>query len=278
MDKPQQAQRVSAVREYLAAIGQPISRNQGYEVLARALGLKSKHVLAAESGKAPAAENAEKHLGFVTLDGDAVRVLAVGAPPLSAAALSAMGWEVDCVIPLNMNEWSHDVEALNDHVSEVLTGSPVALQDIGYAHVKLPCKSRYPAGYSALRVTGYIPDPEEHFDEIAEKAETKAYADLAVLSRKLADEDTVWLSTDNQDYQPANIVSDMGALGALYMYAGTKGEPNIAGVVERWGAQAACELHKSDAEIVPLQVSELKYAERVDDKTFKINSCYLRFE
>ena len=39
-----------AVREYLAAIGHPISSTQSYEVLARAQGLRNKHVLASQKG------------------------------------------------------------------------------------------------------------------------------------------------------------------------------------------------------------------------------------
>ena len=43
---------VKAVREYLAAIEQPISHVQGYEVVARARGLKNKHVLCAQTAAA----------------------------------------------------------------------------------------------------------------------------------------------------------------------------------------------------------------------------------
>jgi hypothetical protein len=43
---------VQAVRSYLEAIGQPIGQVQGYEVVARARGLKSKHVLCAQGASA----------------------------------------------------------------------------------------------------------------------------------------------------------------------------------------------------------------------------------
>lgn len=43
---------VQAVRSYLEAIGQPIGQVQGFEVVARARGLKSKHVLCAQGASA----------------------------------------------------------------------------------------------------------------------------------------------------------------------------------------------------------------------------------
>ena len=47
MDKLEKSKRVGNIISYLHAVGFPISQSQAYEVLAKALGLKSKHVLAA---------------------------------------------------------------------------------------------------------------------------------------------------------------------------------------------------------------------------------------
>ncbi|MDO8415269.1 MAG: hypothetical protein Q7S87_03540 [Agitococcus sp.] len=46
MQVVEKTNRVAAIRHYLAGIHHPISQTQAHEVLARALGLKSKHVLA----------------------------------------------------------------------------------------------------------------------------------------------------------------------------------------------------------------------------------------
>jgi hypothetical protein len=60
MESINQKNRVRAIRQYLAGIAQPITQTQAHELLARALGLKSKHVLAQQTSpslnNAPAGE------------------------------------------------------------------------------------------------------------------------------------------------------------------------------------------------------------------------------
>lgn len=147
MDKIQQAKRISAIREYLAGIGHPIGTVQGQEVLARALGLKNKHLLGclAATAAGPAASAAPASSA-------AVPVRALCDKPLTHAELRDLGWRVDVIvgIPLDM---LGDTEAINDEVSQSITGSVVGLEDIGFVHTP---EVSYGPGYAAFRVTARV--------------------------------------------------------------------------------------------------------------------------
>lgn len=80
----------------------------------------------------------------------------------SGKELQALGWKVDCVVPVGM-DWFEDIEYMNDQVSEMLTGSIGGLVGIGY--------EAYPHFYDkdnfALRVTAQVSD--EHVQELLEE-------------------------------------------------------------------------------------------------------------
>lgn len=160
MDKITQKNRVASVREYLAGIGHPVGQTQAYEILARALGHKNKHVLASSVEDATVApnESASKE--------SAHRVFMPGDKPLSVQEMRAMGWQFDVVIPVPLDLVpGSELEATNDYASSFITGDMCALEDIQYAHV---VESPYPDGFLAFNVRGHVSSPADFFDEEAE--------------------------------------------------------------------------------------------------------------
>lgn len=111
---------VKAVRQYLKGIGHEISSSQGYEVVARAQGLKNKHVLAAATPKAPAEIKA--------LFADCRTGLAEVSVLLRMQ--KAYGY-ISALVQIPMDDViGGDLEWLNDNISEQVTGSYVGLQDM----------------------------------------------------------------------------------------------------------------------------------------------------
>lgn len=165
--------RVNQIREYLASVNSPISQVQAYEVLARALGYKNKHVLAASEHRGPGEESPSSGLvsgpsslpTVWTKDDLDVPVRALGSAPYSVVELDRQRWQVSAVIavPLDLE----DVEQFNDYVSMTLVGNEVALEDIWYDHVP---EIVYAKGFAAYHVRGRVSKPEEFFGEEMEKA------------------------------------------------------------------------------------------------------------
>lgn len=186
MNKIQQAKRISAIREYLAGIGHPIGTVQGQEVLARALGLKNKHLLGCL-----AATTAAPALSGV------VPVRALSDKPLTHAELRDLGWRVDVIvgIPLDM---LGDTEAINDEVSQSITGSVVGLEDIGFAHV---AEVSYGQGYAAFRVTARV--SSELAGEAGEAGDVPS-GSVAANADKAALLPTITRAADPKDYAQAS--------------------------------------------------------------------------
>lgn len=158
MDTMEKAQRLDQIQAYLAGIGQPISRIQAHEVMARAHGFRNKHTFAASRRKA---ENAASGVtNHVYCDSVRVEVMAQTSAPLTVAQMQARAWRFDVVVPVHLDLFG-DVEALNNHVSEFITGEACALEDIGYSHVP---QVTYSKSWVAMRVTGYVSRPEDFFD------------------------------------------------------------------------------------------------------------------
>jgi hypothetical protein len=145
MSNKENKQSADNVRSYLKGIGHEISASQSYEVVARAQGLKNKHVLAGSTGATSTRKgSATAH------SAPGLKVFEIDERPFSVREMAERGYDVDVVVPVNMEIIQNDgIEELNDLVSELITGSICGLQDIGfkvYPHF-------YGPDHVAMRVT-----------------------------------------------------------------------------------------------------------------------------
>lgn len=207
--------RANAVREYLAAIGHPISTVQSYEVVARACGFKHRHAMAG------VATRAEGVPAYVHLEGKSIPVMPVEGPALSADAMRKLDWVFDHVVAIPLSVYGAGIEAANDWVSERLTGSEVALEDITYSHMP---EVNYGKDMVAFRVTGLVSSPEELLDE----DEPQFYRNLQELLSQLNDGVAVEILAGSS-FKPFNgrlALRNQLALEDLRAYAVSQGANN----------------------------------------------------
>lgn len=148
MSNKENKQYADNVRSYLKGIGHEISASQSYEVVARALGLKNKHVLAGATG----GTSTEK-VASSTRSVSGLKVFQIDERPFSVREMAERGYDIDVVVPVAMGIIQNDgMDGLNDEVSELITGSICGLQDIAY--------KVYPHFYGddhvAMRVTAQV--------------------------------------------------------------------------------------------------------------------------
>lgn len=135
----QQARRLAA---YLERIGRKVTLAQALDGLAASQGHRNWHVLSAALKQADGASTLVA--GRADDETGCVLVLADSAPPLTEAQLRAItndtDFYVDVAVPVNIWEIANqgDIDWLNDHVSERITGSIVGLEDIHYARYQPP--------------------------------------------------------------------------------------------------------------------------------------------
>jgi hypothetical protein len=181
MNKIDSKKRVQAIRDYLDAVGSPVSSVQGYELLARALGFKNKHVLQASMDEATSPTVLETLTpATIDIEGTLVRILGLGDGHFPVAKMQEMDWEFDVVVPFPLDRME-DIEAKNSFASERITGNDCALQDIGYYHIP---EINFGEGYVAIRVTGYVTAPEDFFD-VESDSDIKFYEDLGGLLQRI---------------------------------------------------------------------------------------------
>lgn len=225
MEKFEQSARAEAIRTYLEGVGCSISSVQAHEVLARALGHKNKHVLAAkttDSGKRKAAACVKQStLGNtpakLTLGEDVVEVMPLDAKPMSTERMEELDWTFDLVIPVPLS-LAGDVDALNEYGSRFITGNDVALEDISYEHV---CEVAYGTGFVAYRVSAVVSSPEEHFG-----VDDGFYKSLGLLSGNLQPGRTVALTREGTTVVCTMNFVDAELLGVFDRYVDTQGENN----------------------------------------------------
>lgn len=172
MKKHDSKKRVANVRAYLASIGHDISPTQGYEVVARALGLKNKHVLAAQATESEPATPQPTVPASPVETAASPLVFARDRAPLSLREMAECNFQVDVVVPVDMGLLhGGDIEELNDTVSERITGSELGLTDLTF--------EVFPHQYStqevALRVRAFVDkDALDIADEVWEMLERTA--------------------------------------------------------------------------------------------------------
>ena len=266
MNKIQQRERVAAMRDYLAAIGHPISSNQGYELLARSLLLKSRHVLAAikdeDGGQMPRS---------IRLGGVEVPILAPNAPPLSVQQMRALNWEIDHIVAAAYTPGQGgDLDAFNDEMSLKLTGNECALEDIAYQTVPASAVA-YPAGFVAVRVTGYVSSPEDFFADEKTSSEQAHYRGLEALYDEIVNNAlcTLTVSRENQTLSGCLSRVDVALMAKLREYANTQGVNNedINTVKDLTAA-----VFTDGSREVPLKVEDLKYAEASSENYWSLSS------
>lgn len=279
MEKVEKSARVSAIRSYLKGIGLEVTNVQAHEVLACALGLKNKHVLAAKGRKKKGA-SAETKLVMgetgmtVALGAATVVVLPVGGHPLCPRRLEELDWNVDVIIPVPLAHMG-DIEVLNNYASWCTTGSEVALEGISYEHVP---QVTYERGYVAQRVTGHISTPEDHFD-VSSESEDRFYQNLGTFSSLLQPGSQVRLERNGQEQLCRVGFVDSALLALFDQYVSSQGENNeevnqvgdkVAAILQPLGLPAA--------EPICLQLSELKYTYLVSSHSFQLcalNATYI---
>lgn len=270
MNRNEQTARVKAVRAYLEGIGMPISSVQAYEVLARSLGLKSKHVLASLADTPAATQPTEASAGApksIVIDGQTVPVMALTDEPYTVARMRELDWKFDVIVPFALDQLD-GTDAMNDYASQRITGSDYALESIGYNHVP---EVNYGKGWVAYRVTGHVSSPEDIFEEEADDQEAQFYRDLLEMADRIKVDALVTIV--DQGFARAEVIwrvsADAKAL--LREYARTQGanneQVNVYGqepVFESRGREGASKLL-----IKPVRLMDLKYARKVADKTFE---------
>lgn len=286
MKKSEQAARVKAMCEYLAGIGHPVSNVQGYEILARALGFKNKHVLAGSTtDSAPSLETqlppatSAAVPAFVEIDGDKVPVRAADAPPLSYAEMVALDWTFDVVIAVPLDVLEGNIEKLNDFASKSITGNECALESLVYTHVP---SVNYGQGMVAYQVCAYVSTPEEVFEEAQAASDAVFYGELLELSEEIERGARVVLrSADNPTDVREGVVSAVVLLAEvagtapadLFLeYARSCGANNDA--VNAAGKQTVFELTSvtnPDELLGAFILSDLKYATKVATRTWSLS-------
>jgi hypothetical protein len=279
MKKSEQAPRVRAISEYLAGIGHPVSQVQCYEILARALGLKNKHVLAQLDKDEPQSAQIPTH---VVIGQDTVPVRPVGAKPFSIEEMTAMEWTFDFVIPIALDDLE-DIERQNDAASTFLTGSDCALENLRYEHVP---EVQYDKGYVAHRVQAYVSNPEDFFEEVQAEADALFYRELQELANRLEEGASLCFSMMGVDQSRTILNLNVELVNLLEDYASSAGATNDA--INARGDAIAFELHSSDESapeaaryVVSIPLSSLKYAQKESDHTWHVSvnnlSAHLSF-
>lgn len=267
MKKTEQATRVRAISAYLEGIGHSVSNVQCYEILARALGLKNKHVLAS-LGKEDSKATAPGVPATVTLDGTAVPVMPVGAKPYTVEEMKTMDWEFDVIIPLDLDELeAGDIERQNELASEYITGNDCALENIGYDHVPEVC---YGKGYVAYRVTGYISEPGTFFSEIQDEEDAQFYAELKEFASLIQEEGAVCVSTSEGPQSMVIRNVDWTLVDLLTAYAKSAGDNNDEVLAQ--SSQAVMELHwkHAAAEGIQAVLGDLKYVSKMSNNEWHL--------
>lgn len=221
MDKQQQASRVSAVRAYLEGVGLPISSTQGYEVLARSLGFKNKHALAA-SAALEVKGDARGLPKSVSVEGVQVPVMALTDEPYSVRRMREMGWEFDVVVPFALDGLD-DIERMNDYASQRITGNDYALESISFDHVP---ELNYGKGWVAYRVRAVVSSPQDVFEEEAQAEEAAFYDGLHKLARSLLGARTLTVTHKGFAWRLVVRHRDGQLLELLDEYARTGGRNN----------------------------------------------------
>lgn len=270
MNKLEQAANVKSVRAYLEGIGQPVSRVQGYEVVARALGYKSKHVLAQVDKPARGKSKKAGVPESVVIDGTTVLVRKLGDKALSVDQMKALNWEFDFVLPLSLEDAIGDIDRMNEAASLQLTGLDYALEDIGYEHVP---GVNYGPGFAAYQVTGCVPSPAELFDFL-EDSDLEFYANLLELANRIKSGAQLKVTVSiGGDHEQTVARVNYFTLGLLKAYAEGLGanndEVNERGqdfVFEGKNSRGTCEWSAG-----PLYLHQLKYAVKTDPCTWFVS-------
>lgn len=270
MSPNEQASRVKAVRAYLDGIGSPISSVQGYEVLARSLGFKSKHVLASAGGAALSAPVVAPAPAVFNVDGKHIPVMALTDEPFSVARMRELGWTFDVIVPFALDQLD-STDSMNDYASQRITGNEAALEDITYNHVP---EVIYGKGWVAYRITGYVSSPEDLFEEEAQNQEAQFYLDLRELADRIKGNTEVTIVDRGHASEQLlwRITAESRRL--LQVYAATQGKNNDA--VNRSGAEFVFETRArkrgSALEVLlAVRLMDLKYARKVAQDTFEFD-------
>lgn len=266
LEKTEQANRVRAIRAYLEDIGLSVSQVQAREVLARALGLKNKHVLAAAglnatSAKAPEAPSSPGGPpAFIEFDGKQVPVLPLGVP-LTPAQMKALAWSIDVVVGVPLAAYGSDVETRNDAISMAATGDENALYGFGTEHVP---QVNFGIGFIAVRATGTIDDPAQFFAEARDDADSAFYTSLEGLYHALINANALRVDLNGRERSCAVRLAKPEHLALLVRYARIRGDNNEA--VNAVADEVVLELESLEGHepAIALSVEHLKYAQGLD--------------
>lgn len=246
MDNDQKEARIAAIQDYLRTLAYPVSREQALILLDCAVG--SPGVQAArDAGAAPPETQ-------VTADGDL---------PLSTERMRQLAWKIDSILAVPIRLLG-DLDALNDYVSERITGNPAALEDVTYEHEP---QINVGKGNTALRVCGVISSPDDWFPEEADRVESEFYKGLGELAQALLTATEVHLC--ERGFVSRWTVADRqpDALTVLERYASTRGGSNDE--INARSSETAALLNGVGVHAAgtrPLRLMDLKYAANAEQK------------
>lgn len=267
MQKIEKDARVSAIRSYMQGIGLELSNTQAHEVLARALGLKNKHVLAAQTVK-PRAQalsvetiNVEARAPGVPAQHLGVSVQALDAKPFDVERMRQLDWTFDVIVPVPLAIVG-DIERFNDHVSARITGIDAALEDISFEHVP---EVVYHNGFVAYRVHGYVSSPADFFDGVAGQEEAQFYDGLRELAVRMQQHSQLTVLEPGGPILCRIEELNETRLQLILQYAMSLGANNDD--VNEVGDQPVAFLRGGSTSLV-LSVDGLKYATRQDSCTW----------
>lgn len=282
---------VAAVREYLVGVGFDISNVQATEVVARAIGFKNKHTLAAATKNETTAKSimgSDSVPDVFTVDGKAYRVFPCGHSPMTVAQMDALDFHISGIIPVPLNlmedmdeSEENSIDDFNNYVSKALTGSDYALQDITLTHVP---QIIYGKGYVAYLVTGSIGEPEEHFEQLADRSEQVFYQNLSLLAKQFQLRREISFTAP----MPTGCVTgrilrvNFQAISLLQKYATLHGQNNDEINAARTVIAATLSVNNAGlTEEIHIPLEALKYATRLSETKWSLplndNVAWLNF-
>lgn len=271
MQKIEKDARVSAIRNYVQGIGLELSNTQAHEVLARALGLKNKHVLAAQTVKSSAAARAQSsrtRAPSVEAGGPGVPVQALDDKPFDVERMQQLDWTFDVIVPVPL-DFVGDIQRFNDHVSARITGNDAALEDISFEHAP---EVVYGNGFVAYRVHGYVSCPADFFDEVADQEEASFYDGLRELAVRLQQHSQLTVLEPGVPAVFRIEELNESRLQLILQYANSLGASNDD-VNEVGDQPVVCLREASNSWLsapLVLSVDSLKYATRQDARTWSV--------
>lgn len=145
--------------------------------------------------------------------------------PYAVEELKATDWRVNCIIPVTASATYSDT-ALERAISEVVTGSELALTDIKF----VPADENYGPDHVALHVTGRVTNPDIYFETNGD-GETTRTRELRQFVNALVSSDVFQLTSSRTTRRYRIVERQEGPLKHLVKSDATKASLDALGLV-----------------------------------------------